>query len=75
MTYNNDPSRNSAFTLLEDFSKEEIIDSFLAHYSGNHAIDELIATAEAAFTFIRNLDMDMEKKDAFLAVGETVSVL
>jgi hypothetical protein len=66
MTYNNDqPARNTAFTLVEDFSKEELTEAFLQHNSGNHAVEELIATTESVFTFIRNSDMDDEKKNAF----------
>jgi len=57
--------RNTAKTMFRNFSAEELKESILPSHNLNYPIEELIATGEAAFEFIRNAEMEVEMKNAF----------
>ena len=57
--------RNTAKTMFQDFSAEELKQSILPPHNLNRPIEELVATGEAVFEFIRNSEMELEIKNAF----------
>lgn len=57
--------RNTARTKFQDFSAEELKESIVPPYNLNHPIEELVATGEAVFEFIKNSEMETETKNAF----------
>lgn len=57
--------RNTARTNIHDFSAEELKDSLLATHEPNCPLEELIATGEATFEFIRSSGLEMHSKNAF----------
>lgn len=57
--------RNAATTLFRDLSPEDLKNSVLPTHELNFPIEELIATGEATFEFIRNSEMQVETKNAF----------
>lgn len=65
--------RNPARTSFQNFSAEELKASFLPGHHLNYPIEELIATGEAAFEFIRNADMDVDMKNAFYQLEKQFS--
>jgi len=65
--------RNPARTSFENFSAEELKQSILSSHYLNYPIEELIATGEAAFEFIRNAEMEVEMKNAFYRLEKQFS--
>jgi len=65
--------RNPARTSFHNFSGEEIKASILPSHHLNCPMDELIATGEAAFEFIRNAEMDVDMKNAFYQLEKQFS--
>lgn len=57
--------RNTAKTMFQNFSAEELKQSILTSHNQNCPIEELIATGEAVFEFIKNSEMEVETKNAF----------
>jgi hypothetical protein len=57
--------RNTARTNFRDFSAEVLKESIVSSYNLNHPIEELVATGEAVFEFIKNSEMETEAKNAF----------
>jgi hypothetical protein len=58
-------ARNAAFRFLHEFSAETLKDTLLLDRHLSKPVEELMATAEAAFVLIRNSEMDIELKNAF----------
>lgn len=65
--------RNPARTHFKNFSAEELKQSILPSHNLNYPIEELIATGEAAFEFIRNAEMEVEMKNAFYQLEKQFS--
>lgn len=65
--------RNPARTSFQNFSAEELKASLLPGHHLNYPIEELIATGEAAFEFIRNAEMDVDMKNAFYQLEKQFS--
>lgn len=57
--------RNTAKTMFQSFSAEELKQSILPPHNLNCPIEELVATGEAVFEFIKNSEMEIETKNAF----------
>lgn len=55
----------NAHRYVQDFNAEDLKKSLLPSHEMRIPIEELIATAEAAFEFIRGSDLDQSTKDAF----------
>lgn len=65
--------RNPARTSFQHFSAEELKASILPSHHLNYPVEELIATGEAAFEFIRNAEMDVNMKNAFYQLEKQFS--
>jgi|GEM_PF-3629257 len=59
--------RNAATTLFLDLSLYDFRNAALPAHELNFPIEELIATGEATFEFIRNSEMEVETKNVFIS--------
>jgi hypothetical protein len=58
-------AQKAAFSFLHEISAETLKETLLEDRQLSKPVEELMATAEAAFVLIRNSEMDMELKNAF----------
>lgn len=64
-TRSNHYRRKDQFPLFSQFTAEEIHQAIMPYDPLASPLEELIATTEAVFTFIRYSDMDMTMRNAF----------
>lgn len=57
--------RNTAQSRFRDFSADDLKQSILTSHDLNNPVEELVATGEAVFEFIRNSEMGTDMKSAF----------
>jgi hypothetical protein len=58
-------ARNAGSSFLHEFSAEALKETLLSDHQLSKPVEELMATAEAAFVLIRNSEIDLELKNAF----------
>jgi hypothetical protein len=58
-------AQNGVFGFLHEFSAETLKETLLSNHQLSKPVEEMMATAEAAFVLIRNSEIDIELKNAF----------